>query len=171
MDWFEMGQSIRSVCWSASLKSQILGCLHSLKMQNTFEKELIQVRSFFDEAAEELKRQNRFSNEKLDNVVHMLIYNDANAKKIRAGTVWNRARKYRKHDAEYRFINCAREQFQGYDKNGSFVNLNASNGGRCNPQYIPCLYVSESPTCCISELDPQIGDYMSVARIFICTSI
>lgn len=133
--------------------------------ESTYERELLQVLDYFKTAAEELKRKNRFTNEKLDRVVSALVNGDMNAEVIKKGTVLYRARKYTEADAVKRFLYNTSDCFQGYDKDGSFVNPNANKEGRCNPQYIPYLYVAESRSCCISEIAPRIGDFVSVAEI------
>lgn len=132
---------------------------------SSYERELLQVLAYFREAADELKVKNRFANEKLDRVVNALVYADMNAEIIRKGTILYRARNYTELDAAKRFLYCDREVFQGYDKDGSFVNPKADKEGRCNPQYIPYLYVAESRGCCIAEISPRVGEYVSVAEI------
>lgn len=136
-----------------------------------FESELLNVLNYFEEASEELKRNNRFTNEKLDKVVEALVYANMNAEIIKCGSIMYRARKYTEPNAVNRFLNCDTQTFQGYDKKGSFVNTTADKEGRCNPQYIPYLYVSESQSCCIAEICPRIGDFVNVAEIRVTAPI
>lgn len=58
-------------------------------------------------------------------------------------------------------------QFEGYDKEGSFVNLKSDwpNEGRMNPQGIHMLYTATDAETCIAELKPYSGCVYSVATI------
>ena len=134
-------------------------------MQTGYEEELNRVREYFRIASSELKTKNRFSNEKLDKVVRSLVNEKLNNEPLRKGSILYRARKYTEADAGNRFLYHSADVFQGYDEKGSFVNKAAPNEGRCNPQFIPYLYACNAPSCCISEIRPRIGEYISVAEI------
>lgn len=129
---------------------------------------LQKVYNFFIEAKKELKTKNRFSNEKLDSLIKFLIGLNSQIENIDEGVLLYRGRIYDKEDAEKRFKNDD-SIFQGYDKENSFVNtkIELVNDGRCNPRFIPYLYAAESPICCIHENRPNIGSYVSIAKIII----
>lgn len=57
--------------------------------------------------------------------------------------------------------------FQGYDKEGSFVNLKSrwASSGRMNPQGITVLYVASDERTAITELHPHLDEVYSVATI------
>lgn len=120
---------------------------------------------FFDTVNEELKSKNRFSNDKLDKLIDVLVNEETNIEELEAGTIFFRARKYTENDAKTRFLSPPETSFQGYDKVNSYANLHAPNEGRCNPIFIPYLYVAESVPCCIHEIGAHIGDIVSVAEI------
>lgn len=122
---------------------------------------------FYAEAERELKYNNRFQNLKLNKIVDFLNYSEANRRFIKKETIYFRARIYDKLFTEERGAWDEADTFKGYDKDNSFVNTNFDlvSDGRCNPRWIPYLYVSESVKCCIQEVRPTIGSYVSVASI------
>lgn len=122
---------------------------------------------FYAEAEHELKYTNRFQNLKLDKIVDFLICAEANRRFIKKDATYFRARIYDELYAEEIGSCDESDEFKGYDKDNSFVNTNydSVNEGRCNPRWISCLYVSESVKCCIQEVRPAIGAYVSVASI------
>lgn len=121
---------------------------------------------FFQTAKNELKTQNRFSNERIDGLLNQVFSDSSFAVTEESGSLLYRGRIYDKDDAEKRFKQTDL-QFQGYDAKDSFVNPNSDtiSNGRCNPTFIPYLYTAESPECCIHELRPNIGSYVSIATI------
>lgn len=132
---------------------------------NDADREIELINEFFSSVNEELKSKNRFSNEKLDKLIDSLVSEESNTEEIEVGTAFFRARKYTENDAETRFRKPSETLFQGYDKVNSYANLQAPNEGRCNPIFIPYLYVAESIPCCIHEIGAHIGDIISVAEI------
>ena len=122
------------------------------------------IAEYFDSIEEELKNKNRFSNEKLDNLVKSLTSEGSNIEVFNEITL-KRARVYDASDAVERFLNPTDNPFKGYDKEGSFVNLHGTNEGRCNPKHIAYLYAANSVECCIAEINPSIGSIVSVADI------
>ncbi|MBR2500732.1 MAG: RES family NAD+ phosphorylase [Clostridia bacterium] len=128
---------------------------------------------YYFDAELELKNKNRFSNEKLDKIVDFLINFKVNETLIKKGTILYRARIYDEFDAEERYIYPSTNNFKGYDEKNSYVNLNNHTimGGRCNPAGIICLYASNSIQCCIHEIRPNIGEYVSVASIEVCNRL
>lgn len=123
---------------------------------------------FFESVKKELKTKNRFSNEKLDRLISHIINEKSFHHSIKPGTVLYRSRIYNRQDAVERH-RCPPENdpFKGYDREGSYINpVNDSVGeGRCNPEYISYLYVSQSVDCCVHETSPNIYSYISVAEI------
>jgi hypothetical protein len=128
---------------------------------------------FFAEAEIELRHKNRFQNKKLDRITDFLAGSEANKRFIQMGSIYYRARCYDEWDAEQKYFSNDSITFKGYDKDNSFVNKNFDlvKDGRCNPCWIPYLYVSESISCCIHEIRPVIGSYVSVASIKINASL
>lgn len=118
----------------------------------------------FDSIEEELKRKNRFSNEKLDILVKSLTSESSNIE-VYDTIKLKRARIYNEPDAVERFCSPTNSPFNGYDKEGSFVNLQGTSEGRCNPKHIAYLYAANSVECCIAEINPAIGSIISVADI------
>ena len=113
---------------------------------------------------EELKKKNRFSNEKLDILVKSLTSESSNIEVFNTLKL-KRARIYNEPDVVERFCNPTNDPFNGYDKEGSFVNLHGTSEGRCNPKYIAYLYAANSVECCIAEINPSIGSIVSIADI------
>ncbi len=119
---------------------------------------------YFDDIEKELKSKNRFSNKKLDNLVKALTSESSNIEVFDTITL-KRARIYNEPDAAERFLNPTNSPFNGYDKEGSFVNLQGTSEGRCHPKHIPYLYAANSVECCIAEINPSIGSIVSIADI------
>lgn len=128
---------------------------------------------FFEDVKKEIKYENRFKNEKLDQIVEFLIRGEVNQKYLKKGSTYYRARIYTDVDAEERYLSNEKSIYQGYDKDNSFVNTNREFvlDGRCNPQWISYLYMSDSIKCCIHEIRPVIDSYISVATICVNQSI
>lgn len=128
---------------------------------------------FFEQIQDEIKYKNRFQNEKLDEIVDYLLHSKSNISFIRKGTTLYRARIYKEHNCREKFLSNTEGAFRGYDKENSFVNKNFDSvfEGRCNPKWIPYLYVSKSEKCCIHEVRPRINDYVNVAKIKILSSL
>lgn len=118
---------------------------------------------FFDCVSLELRTQNRFENEKIDRLIKLLISEDSNIDTFEKAT-FKRARIYNEPDQVERFLNPPAGPFEGYDAENSFVNMRGAEG-RCNPKFIPYLYVANSPECCIAEINPGIDSVVSVADI------
>ena len=79
---------------------------------------------FFQAAKNELKTQNRFSNEKIDGLLKRFISDSSFTITVKSGSLLYRGRIYDKDDAEKRF-KLTGLQFQGYDAKGSFANPNS----------------------------------------------
>ena len=118
---------------------------------------------FFNCVSEELRTQNRFKNKKIDQLVELLISEDSNINTFEQAT-FKRARIYNEPDQVERFLNPPEGPFEGYDAENSFVNMRGTEG-RCNPKFIPYLYVANSVDCCIAEINPCIDSVVSVADI------
>ena len=125
--------------------------------------ELVRVVEYFKEALDELKYKNRFSNEKLDDIVTALTSESSNTQEFNRIRLY-RARKYTEPDAVARYKNPSDPPFQGYDEKNSFVNPKGIEG-RCNPQFIAYLYAANTVDCCIAEIHPGIDQVISVAEI------
>ena len=128
------------------------------------------IQEFFNDAEYELKYENRFNNEKLNKIVEYMFLAEANKTITKKDTILYRARIYNESDAEYRYNNSSDNHFKGYNEIDSYVNLNKSVivDGRCNPAGIIYLYASESVPCCIHEIRPSVGAYVSVASVKVC---
>lgn len=124
---------------------------------------------FLCQAKQDLKTKNRFSvDSRLDALIDLLVAEPSNKETLTKDTILYRARIYKNDDAETRFHDPPiGTRYKGYNKSDSFVNINheSVSEGRCNPQYIPYLYASESELCCIHEIRPSKGSYVSVAKI------
>ncbi len=58
------------------------------------------------------------------------------------------------------------KDFQGYSKEGSFVNpCGCPNAGRMNKKGVKCLYTASDVEISMLEIDPSIDSYVSVATI------
>lgn len=78
--------------------------------------------------------------------------------------VMYRARLYAEEDAAKRYEDESEIQFQGYNKEESFVSPEP-NDNRCTSRGIKCLYASEKVLTSILEVRPKVNDYISVAKI------
>lgn len=81
-----------------------------------------------------------------------------------------RARIYNEEDKPLLLAGCTiGNQFEGYDKKGSFVNedIDWPSYGRMNPNGIRCLYVSSDERTCIKEVLPASRELISVATILV----
>lgn len=121
------------------------------------------IAEFFECANKELKTQNRFINRSLDSVVDALLSEDSNIIEI-SGCTLKRARSYDKPDRFIRYRNPPKSKFKGFGVKDSFIN-SKGNEGRCNPKFIPYLYVADSVECSIAEINPGIDSIVSVANI------
>ena len=121
------------------------------------------VSAFFECANDELRKKNRFTNQNLDSVVDALLSENSNIIEISEG-IFKRARIYDKADRNIRYFNPPKSRFKGFNSKDSFVNKNG-NEGRCNPKFIPYLYVADSVECSIAEINPGIDSVVSVANI------
>lgn len=118
---------------------------------------------FFNCVSLELRKKNRFQNKDIDRLVDLLISENSNIEILKKAT-FKRARIYTEPDAIERFLNPPNSKFEGYDATNSFVNTYGTEG-RCNPKFIPYLYVSNLVGCCIAEINPSIDSIISVANI------
>lgn len=127
---------------------------------------------FFQTVKNELKTQNRFFNKQIDELINRYISNPRYTTIIDDSLLLYRGRIYDNPDAAERFRQTGL-QFQGYDAQDSFVNLNYNTvrEGRCNPQFIPYLYAAISPGCCIHEIHPNIESFISIAEIKVMKSL
>lgn len=131
--------------------------------------DMSKIYQFFETAKKEIKYENRFKNAKLDKLVEFLFFGEVNKRYLKKGSTYHRARIYTDVDAEKRYLSNEKNVFQGYDKDNSFINAKRDfvSAGRCNPQWIPYLYMSDSIECCIHEIRPAINSYISVATILV----
>lgn len=123
---------------------------------------------FLCKIKQDLKTKNRFScDPRFDQAIDLYAQEDFFTSYIDSGSILYRARIYNEPDAEARYDVPPKGRFKGYNAKDSFVNLNNDciGEGRCNPSYIPYLYTAKSEKCCIYEVRPSKGAYVSVARI------
>ena len=121
------------------------------------------ISEFFRCANDELKKKNRFANEKLDCVVRALLSESSNIEEL-SDCILKRSRIYDKPDRVSRYRNPPKCQFKGFNAKDSFVN-EKGNEGRCNPKFIPYLYAADTAECSIAEINPGIDSVVSVANI------
>lgn len=123
---------------------------------------------FICNVKKDIKTVNRFCvDERMEELIRRYAEEPNNADIIKTGTKLYRARIYKEDDAESRYNELPKSRFKGYGKKDSFVNPDPEsiNEGRCNPQFISYLYTAKSPECCIYEVRPSRGTYVSVATI------
>lgn len=87
-------------------------------------------------------------------------------KRIPAETCFYRARTYWEDDVYRKYVDgvSKTQRFQGFDADGSFVNLHPSEG-RCNQEDEPILYLSESIKACALEIGSKRETAVSIAII------
>ena len=87
-------------------------------------------------------------------------------KRIPAETCFYRARTYWEDDVYRKYADGVpkNQRFQGFDAEGSFVNLHPSEG-RCNQKDEPILYLSESIKACALEIESKRETAVSIAII------
>jgi copper chaperone CopZ len=80
------------------------------------------------------------------------------------GRIYNVEDKYEKYHNPEKYEG---DVFMGYDKKGSFINLNNQwpQEGRMNPHGIKCLYTAKDIDTCITELNPGYEELISIAEI------
>lgn len=124
--------------------------------------------AFLKEAKGSLKTKNRFScDPKLIELIERYASEETNVCTLEPGTILYRARIYTGDDREKRYNAPPKGAFKGYGAKESFVNTNHEtvSEGRCNPAYIPYLYTATSERCCVYEVRPTKGAYISMAEI------
>ena len=128
--------------------------------------------NFFLKAKKELKSKNRISNAAIDELIEGLTAEENHAIELEEKKFIYRARIYDLPNGPERFKK-PKLRFQGFNAVDSFVNPNPdlTPDGRCNPQFITYLYTSQSKECCICEVRPNIGAFVSVARIKVLQSL
>lgn len=122
---------------------------------------------FLEKVTNELLHKNRFRNNKLDGLVDNLLKMTCPIDKGK-GEIFYRARKYNDKDAatKLRSDNGEGVVFWGYSKYESMSPPPEKvTEGRCNPKGISYLYTSESRDCAVYEVNPYVGEYISVATI------
>lgn len=122
---------------------------------------------FLKEFKEEIKQKNRFFiNEKFLEPIREFTVGLDNLITYSPKHIFYRARVYNEEDKIKKYHYPKNDQFQGYDGEGSFVNLQQpAKEGRINPAFIPYLYVSTSKQGAIIEVRPYADTLVSVAKI------
>lgn len=132
------------------------------------------VENYFKNITESLIYENRFANSQLDEFIDRLVKCNSNNIVLDNKKIIYRARIYEENDATRKFYDYTGEEnsFRGYDEKGSMLPpIEKIKSGRCNPQYIKCLYTAESDECAVYEVKPHIGQYVSIAKIEILEDI
>lgn len=124
-----------------------------------------------------LKYENRFI---VDKIFNDLLLNYCEDKKtatiINKGEILFRARIYTeddRHERKHNYKKCKGTTWEGYDKEGSFVNFEDkwNPEGRMNPSGIKYLYTATDIETCLAEIKPYGKTLISIAEIKILQNI
>ena len=133
--------------------------------------EIEDVDSFLSEMQKSLEETNRFFPDiRLQEALNQLLKCKSIERVITEGTILYRGRIYfRDQD------NAEKKppEFEGYDKEGSWINLSDSypKAGRMNPEGIQVLYVSTGEKTCAKELGTAANEKISIASMRVKESL